>query len=118
VCRGEIAIACEIEVLGHRAITINFEGHNHVIVRLTALKRAAANAHMVALDGEQVWFTTYSAYPSSTLCRPCLDQPLRLVFGCCHLWLSHAPPYTLYFGQRKEVCGGVASMHFVRWPSG
>src|ERR671911_413821 len=73
--------ACEVEVLGHRVSTFEFE---------------------VSLDGEKVWPDDEHDFPPSVIRTIAPDGELNLSYGSCRVSVPHEPPYTLPADANKD----------------
>ncbi|MDQ3648189.1 MAG: alkaline phosphatase family protein [Actinomycetota bacterium] len=90
----ETDVACEVEVLGHRARTFEIEGHRYALVRITDLEPGETYEYEVALEGERVWPEEGSDLPPSVIRTIEPDGELNLSFGSCRISVPHEPPYT------------------------
>jgi PhoD-like phosphatase len=80
----ETSMACEVEVLGHRASTFAVDGHHYALVLVDDLTPDSVTPYDVRLDGALVWPPDDGRPPSVVHTRN-EEHRARLVFGSCRV---------------------------------
>jgi PhoD-like phosphatase len=101
----ETDVACEVEVLGHRARTFHVAGHHYAVVPVTGLEPGSSTAYQVRLDGEPRWPLSESSFPESRIQTLGEDGRTKIVWGSCRVTAPQEPPYTLDEEQDSRGVG-------------
>src|SRR5690242_15977656 len=122
----ETDVACEVEVLDHRARTFHVNGHHYAVVAVTGLEPGSSIAYDVRLDGESRWPVADSAFPPSRIQTLREDGTAKIAWGSCRVTAPQERPYTL--DEEEDSRGvGVDALYVLsrrlteqepsRWPS-
>jgi PhoD-like phosphatase len=91
----ETDVACEVDVLGHRARTFRVAGHHYALVAISGLAQGESHEYGVALDGEARWPAPGSSMHPSQIRTLDPERGLSVVFGSCRAAAPHERPYVL-----------------------
>jgi len=92
--------ACQVEILGHQALTFEVSGHHYGLVVIEGLRPGTEREYQVALDGTVRWPEPGSEFPPSVLRTVDPGRPLRFVFGSCRI--AELPVPQLRRAQRRR----------------
>src|SRR6266571_3975672 len=77
--------ACQVEILGHQALTFEVSGHHYALVVIGDLRPGAEYEYQVAVDGVVRWPEPGSEFPPSVLRTTEPGRALRLAYGSCRV---------------------------------